>query len=564
VEVRLNGARRGFLAAACLALVLSACTGRITGGEAEENDGDRDAGERDGAVQAPHDDAGADSSAPSEPDGSEPEPIACDDLGTLGAPVPMRRLNASQVERTVANVLGVSETLDVTDEKLFTFRSNISTSIDMAAARSYLDFAEAVSEDAELEACGGAVVEVSECEASLFDDVGPRLFRRPLTDEERTRYRDLRELGGQDGARWVLQAMLQSPTFLYVDEVAGEDGYLDDYGIAARLAFVLWGSNPDAALLTRAAQGELGSPQQIREQAARMLDDPKSVDGLADFVDQWLELHRLSDADSRPDIAALGLPTVRALREEPVRLFASLLQSGGSLSDLLTTARTVRSDELQSTYGDDIAMSSEDAFMLDATRRAGILALPGVMAALSHAEMTSPTLRGYAVLASFLCAPPGPPPAGVNVTLPDVGPNATARERLEAHFTDDVCGACHRTMDGIGFAFESIDWLGRSRTMEHGIEIDDTSTFELAGDEMTVDGVTEIASALAQSEAVASCVARQWARYATGVRETKDADCLVRALGEAITEPEGLREMMLTYVSSDWFRRAAVFEEDEP
>jgi hypothetical protein len=346
--------------------------------------------------------------------------------------------------------------------------------------------------------------------------------------------------------------------------VADEEGHLDDYGVAARLAFVLWGSNPDAALLERAAAGELHTALQIRDAASDMLDDAKSVDGLADFVDQWLELHRLEDADSRPDVAALGAETVRAMREEPVRLFASLLQGGGSLSDLLTTARTVRSDALESTYAEDIAMSTEDAFMLDAERRAGILSLPGVMAALSHAEMTSPTLRGYAVLASFLCAPPGPPPAGVNVTLPDVGPDATARERLEAHFNDDVCGACHRTMDGIGFAFESIDWLGRSRSMEHGVAIDDESTFELAGQEMTVDGVVEIAGALAESEAVASCVARQWARYATGVRENKDADCLVRALGDAIQEPDGLREMMLTYVSSDWFRRAPIAEEDAP
>ena len=135
-------------------------------------------------------------------------------------------------------------------------------------------------------------------------------------------------------------------------------------------------------------------------------------------------------------------------------------------------------------YGDDIVSSSADERALDPARRAGILSLPGVMAALSHAEATSPTLRGYAVLSSFLCAPPPPPPAGVNVTLPEVGPDASSRERLEAHFSDPSCGSCHRSMDGLGFAFESIDWLGRSRDEEHGRAIEDASMFVLGGEEV--------------------------------------------------------------------------------
>ena len=88
-------------------------------------------------------------------------------------------------------------------------------------------------------------------------------------------------------------------------------------------------------------------------------------------------------------------------------------------------------------------------------------------------------MRGHAVLSNFLCTPPAPPPAGVDVTLPEVGQDATTRERLEAHFSDESCASCHRTMDGIGFAFERFDWLGRSRTEEHGKPIDDKSTFTL-------------------------------------------------------------------------------------
>jgi hypothetical protein len=322
------------------------------------------------------------------------------------------------------------------------------------------------------------------------------------------------------------------------------------------MALVLWGSNPDAVLLERAQLGGLSTPEDIEQEAARMLEDARSAGGLRDFVDQWLELHRLADGDSRPDLAALGADVVAALREQPVQLVRMLLDAGGGLRDLLTTAQAPRLDVLAATYGPDIVDTTADTYSLDPARRAGILTLPGVMAALSHAGATSPTLRGYAVLANFLCTPPPPPPAGVNVTLPDVGPDATARERLEAHFSDDTCGSCHRGMDGIGFAFERIDWLGRSRDEENGRAIDDASAFVLAGEEVSVQGAVELAEVMAQSEDVAECVARQWARYATGIPENADAQCLIEELGAEVADAGGLRAMMMTYLKSDWFRRA--------
>ena len=476
---------------------------------------------------------------------------SCPDLGAIGAPLPLRRLNATHVERTVADVLGVSAKLSVTDERLFTYRSNVSAAIDSASARGYLDFAEAVVADADLARCAS-----ESCLDWLLDEVAYRLYRRPLDDDQRARYTALYELGETDGARWVLEAMLQSPSFLYLDEVVGDDGYLDDYALASRMALALWGQNPDAALLALAEAGELSSEAQVRAAAESMLADPRAEEGVRDFVDQWLELHRLEDEDVRPDIAALGSDTVAALRDEPVRLVHALLGQGAGLRELLTSSQTVRLDPLQSIYGDDLASMTATSFALDPARRAGILSLPGVMAALAHAGKTSPTLRGFAVLSSFLCTPPPPPPVGVNVTLPDVGPDATARERLEAHFSSDGCSSCHRSMDGIGFAFERIDWLGRGRDQEKGQDIDDSSAFTLGDQPVEVKGAVELAGVLAQSDAVAECVAKQWARYATGLKENADAACLVQRLGEQLAGDDGLRAMMLTYLTSDWFRRA--------
>lgn len=235
-------------------------------------------------------------------DGVTPPPVGeqCTSTASPGAPVPMRRLTAVQVERSAKAVLGSSAPVTVDDETLFAFKSNISSSVDFVGARGYLDFAEATVAGADLSVCATAT---AECSAWLFDDVGRRLFRRTLGEDERARYQALFdagvvEAGAPEGARWVLEAMLQSPTFLYLDEVVDADGYLDGVSMASRLAFTIWGSAPDAELLAKAEAGELASPDQIRAEAERMLADPRSAGGLTDFVDQWLKLSRLNDPDA--------------------------------------------------------------------------------------------------------------------------------------------------------------------------------------------------------------------------------------------------------------------------
>lgn len=481
---------------------------------------------------------------------------------TPGAPIPMRRLTASQIERTVRDVLGAETRLTVTDERLYTYRSNIASSIDVTIARAYLDFAEAAAESSDRSAC----TDTAACEAWLLDDVGPRLFRRALDEVERERYRQLYLTGEAyvlesgrggptEGARWALEAMLQSPTFLYVDEVVGEGGMLDDHAMASRLALAIWGQNPDAELIADAQAGRLSTAEDVRAVAERLLEDPRSEGGMFDFVDQWLRLDRLDDPAARPDIAALGPETLDALRMEAPLLFRALVLEGASVDALLTTTETVPLSELTSIYGDDVVASDDEHTRLDPERRAGLLTLPGVQAALAHAGSTSPTLRGYAVLASFLCLPPDPPPAGVSVTLPEPEPGWTTRQRLEAHFSSPACSSCHRAMDGIGFAYESFDWLGRSRDEEAGRPVDDEGTFLLGGREITVDGPVALANEMAALRMVSVCIARQWTRYSTGVPESGAAECLVRDLGAELREPAGLREMILSELSSDWFRR---------
>jgi len=466
----------------------------------------------------------------------------------------MRRLTASQVERTIASVLGVDATLNVEDERLLAYRSNISTSVDAASARGYFDFASEVVAEADLASCA------VDCRDFLFDDVGRRLFRRALSDAERARYDALFELAlenvsAEEAAGWVLEAMLQSPTFLYLDEVVTADGMLDDHSIAARLALLLWGENPDDALLTRAENGELSTTAAIEEEVTRLLGDPRSEEGMREFVDQWFDLARLDDPDVRPDLAELGADTVHALRAEPVLFFHRLLREGAGLGELLTSSRTVASPLLEELYGSDIVTNTAEDFELDPTRRGGLLALPGVAAALSHARRTSPTLRGKAVLTGLLCTPPEPPPADVDTTLPEIADGIPTRARLEQHMSAPACMGCHVGMDGIGFTLEKFDWLGRSRDEEAGVAINDEATFPIGPSDVTVTGAAELGQVLAEAPDVAVCVARQWLRYSAGITESQTEGCLVETLASTVRDTAGLEQMIVRTLTSDWFRR---------
>jgi hypothetical protein len=110
-------------------------------------------------------------------------------------------------------------------------------------------------------------------------------------------------------------------------------------------------------------------------------------------------------------------------------------------------------------------------------------------------------------------------------------------------------------MDGLGFTLEKLDWLGRYRAEENGEAIDDTATFPLGALDVTVSGTAELATTLSTSPDVAVCVARQWLRYSLGVTESQAAECLVQKLATDLGGTAGLETMIVSALSSDWFRR---------
>src|SRR5262249_45309114 len=124
------------------------------------------------------------------------------------------------------------------------------------------------------------------CRDQFVRTFGRRAFRRPLDAAEVERYTALFNSQAAktgrflDGARIVVEAMLQSPKFLFHVEgrvrangaPASAEASARDYEIASRLASLLWDTMPDERLFEAAANGELGAAGGLERVARRMLE----------------------------------------------------------------------------------------------------------------------------------------------------------------------------------------------------------------------------------------------------------------------------------------------------
>ena len=97
----------------------------------------------------------------------------------------------------------------------------------------------------------------------------------------------------------------------------------------------------------------------------------------------------------------------------------------------------------------------------------GLLGHGSILTVTSHADRTSPVVRGKWILENLLGTPPPPPPP--NVPPLDEGEGVaprTMRERMEQHRRNPACASCHKIMDPIGLALENFDAVGAWRTTD--------------------------------------------------------------------------------------------------
>mgnify|MGYP003663148227 FL=1 len=315
-------------------------------------------------------------------------------------------------------------------------------------------------------------------------------YRRPPSAAEVDVLLKVFELGRQNdlsyqaSCRLMLKAILVSPQFLFITparEVETEKGIvpLDDYQLASRLSYLLWATMPDAELLTLADQGKLHELPVLKDQVTRMLMDPRSRALFDGFGAQWLKLGNLHTRTFDPEKFPQMTAALRSAMYDEARLFfESIVRENRSVSDFIDSDYTFLNGNLASIYGLENTVTGPEMRKVKLTNgnRGGILGMPGVLAATSFPNRTSPVNRGVWVLEQVLGDHvPAAPPDVPSLEKQDQKQVAslTLRERTELHRSEAVCANCHRLLDPIGFGLENFDAIGRWRDQdENGQAID--------------------------------------------------------------------------------------------
>lgn len=446
--------------------------------------------------------------------------------------------------------------------------------------------ADVVANDAQLAKLvpQGTASDLAARSKAFISSLGLRAFRRPLSASENQTYAALfakgPELVGGDafkaGARIVIEAMLQSPHFLYRVESSGLSGdfperkaQLTGYEIAARLSYGLLDTTPGDDLLQAAGKGELDTAEGVATWAKKLLEDPRVKQTLLSFHEETFAVARYGSQDKDPSLNFNAAALAPVLKEE-ARLFFEdvVLAKKGGIGQLLTEPVAYVNATTAPLYG--LSGVTGDALVrkeLDPAVRAGFLTQVGFLSQNATRSLTDPVHRGLLVLRKILCDEPDPPPMMFSLPTPEAG--LTTREVYEKA---TACGTtCHGTLiNPPGFAFEGFDTLGRVRETEQGKPVDTSGKLSVRvgysseakhknpETTLTFDGPIDMLNKLAAEPRVHECYARNWMQYLLNREPTAVERGAWEALRSVSLEQDSAQELLIALVKLDTFRTRVV------
>jgi hypothetical protein len=509
--------------------------------------------------------------APNDPPATIPPGYAPGELVPVeGA---MHRLTNAEYDRTVRDLFGADYDASArhrfqSDDLVDGYSRMLTTlAINPDRVGDYRDAAETIARDAigsreQRVALMGCDVETDgePCLRAFLGGAAARIWRRPLQEEEIERLVALGALAEIDGALdravLALEAMLQSPSFLFRIEVGRGEGparALTGYERASRLSYSLFGSTPDLDLLERAASGQLDTTEGVERAVRVMLADDRARIGVADFVDGWLRLSEMERAASAA--GASGEPI-----EETRRVVAEhMWGEDTALTDVFTTRSTWITPALAEIYGIEGAHEGWSAHELapDAPR-SGILTHPSFLGYTARdGRFVGVPRRGKFVRELFLCLPALTLPGSIELPTPD--PEQSLVDFWQPIEASPGCAGCHGAMNPTGHVFDRYDSDGRYRESdEEGRPLTDEGAVVVgppsAPTTIPVRGVAELGAYLASSPEVARCVVSQVHRYVHGraelPRDAAHVDEVARSFGAAGGR---FTELLVAFFTSEAF-----------
>jgi len=422
------------------------------------------------------------------------------------------------------------------------------------------------------------------CRTRFVREFGLKAFRRPLEPEELKRYESLlaKDSDFIKGAQLVVEAMLQSPNFLFHLDASGEPKW-KPYATADHLSYALWDTMPDAELFAAAARGELATPAGVEKSTRRLLAHQRSHEALDEFVSQWLRFDRLLTASKdRRKFPSFTRETAVAMTEEARTFISDLVWNDRNFMTVYTADYGFVSPELAAIYKVAAPAKDLDKVQFPAgSERAGLLGQGLFLALTAKPEDSSPTARGLFVREQFLCQHVPDPPAGVNTNLPPVteAKPQTNRDRMSEHATNPSCATCHKLIDPIGFGLEKFDAVGARRdklVLTFGgrrgggpappggagrgapprtIELDFDTAGNVAGiPDSQFSSPAQLGAVIAKSAQCQECIVKQYFRYTEGRRETPaDQPVIRKVLDDFRNSQFRFKELIVSLVRSREF-----------
>jgi hypothetical protein len=342
------------------------------------------------------------------------------------------------------------------------------------------------------------------------------------------------------GARMIIEATLQSPSFLYRTELGPQAAggptakvKLTPYELASAVSFALLDSVPDDELWGRAVDGSLSTPSVLAKQVDRLLATPAAQANLGKQAGYWLGVEKLqSIVPKNTTIFPAWTPSVQQDLYASARLFVQDLMGGGTMDDLLSSKRMYLNANLAKVYGIP-GVTSTDLQPVDVQapgRDSGIFTQPAILAAWSHPDRGDAVHRGLFIYNAFVCGPTIPPPppnaTAVAATFPA---DATQRELATLRATNAAgCGACHALFDPLGLSTEHYDPIGRYVTTDDkGQAVDASATLKSLGPDLDgpITGLPDVVAKLKAGRRASDCASRNMAAVVLGRSVATDTSC---------------------------------------
>jgi len=411
----------------------------------------------------------------------------------------------------------------------------------------------------------------------LISGMGKWLLRGPLKDREVAAFLKVAEAVKKEGGDFdetvgfILEAMLQSPRFIYRMEVQRGDGTaqpVGDYELASRLSYILWGGPPDRELIRAADAGELSDRRHLQAQVRRMLKDRRAVDKSLQFASEWLNLARLNNLRPNPKTFPKWDAGLAAdMRRETLAFFEEVTWTQDRpLADLYNAQVTFLTPRLAKHYGlkpkkgGRGASAAGDLVRYDLSKtdsRGGLLTHGSVLTV--GGDEASMVSRGLFVLHDVLNGEVSDPPPCVDTTPVPTKPGLSQRKIAEARIANQACGGCHSKFEPLAFGLEKFDGLGTFHEVDHhGNRLRDDGEILFPGADKPVpyQSSAELMNLLAKSERVQQTLTRKVTQFALGRPLTQSDEPALESIHQSARKNGGsYADVITAIVLSDLVRK---------